>query len=79
MQLAFIESQHERQAFMFAVGIVALSVLAIGSFLAAVMVLFYVFAALAIALGFYMSYHLSRTPAAPAAAPTVRRARKRRR
>ncbi len=82
MQFAFIDNKHEMQAFTFSIGVVVLSIIAVVSFALQVMALFYAFAVLAIALGFYMAYHLSKAPAQSArarqAAP-ARKPRKRRR
>lgn len=72
MHFAFIENQHEARAFAFSIGVILLSVLAVAFFILGSVILFYVFAVLAIAVGFYMAYHLSNPPAAreePRAAP----------
>lgn len=86
MQMAFLENRHEARAFAFSLGVLVFSVLAIASFaLFGGGVLFYVFAVLAIAVGFYMAWHLSNAPAAASEAKpsdkapksAKRRARKR--
>jgi len=73
--MAFLENRHEARAFAFSLGILLFSVLAIASF--AIFgggILFYLFALLAIAVGFYMAYHLSKAPAeAEEATPSEKR------
>jgi uncharacterized membrane protein YfcA len=64
MEFAFIENQHEARAFAFSLGVIILSALAVAFFVYGNLVLFYLFAILAIGLGFYMAYHLSNPPAA---------------
>ncbi|VVB77076.1 Uncharacterised protein [uncultured archaeon] len=77
MKFAFLENRYEGHAFVFSLGVLALSVLAIVSFvLTGGSILFYAFALLAIALGFYMAYHLSKSPEATsdhAATPVAKR------
>lgn len=63
MQLDFIQNEHEMRAFTFSVGVVVLSVIAVILFaLTGGSVFFYVFALLAIVLGFYMAWHISKPP-----------------
>ena len=77
MQMAFIGNRHEARALAFSLGILIFSVLAIVSFiLSGAGIVFYLFALLAIAVGFYMAYHLSKAPAEAAKAKR-KRARKR--
>ncbi len=60
MQFDFLQNEHEMRAFAFAVGVLALSILAIVAFaVSGSSWVFYVFAVLAIALGLYMAYHVS--------------------
>ncbi len=69
MQFDFIENQHEAQAFLYSIGIIVLSLLSVVSFvIAGGGIVFYFFAVLAIGLGFYMAYHLSRAPSQTQAA-----------
>lgn len=76
MQLNF-ENQHEARAFALASGVILLGFLAVAAFiLFGGGVLFYVFAVFAIAVGFYMAFHLSKAPA-PAPVTASRPARKR--
>jgi len=72
MELAFIENQHEMRAFAFSICVVLFSVFAVIAFVFGNM-LFYVFAVLAIATGFYMAYHLSKTPTGAEKAKAPRR------
>ncbi len=78
MQFAFLENRHEARAFAYSLGVILLSVLAVAAFiLFGGGTVFYALAALAIAVGFYMAYHLSRTPAAGAEQARAPRARAR--
>lgn len=63
MQLDFLENEHERRAFAFAVGVLALSIIAIIVFaVTGNSIIFYLFAVLAVVLGLYMAYHVSNPP-----------------
>jgi len=65
MRFDFLENKHEKHAFAFSISVIVLSIIAFASFaLTGGSLLFYFFAALSIALGFYLAYHLSKTPAA---------------
>jgi uncharacterized membrane protein YfcA len=76
MQLDFIENEHEKRAFMFSVGVVVLSVIAVITFaFTGGSIFFYIFAAIAIIFGFYMAWHISRPYSQPQA--RARTARKR--
>jgi uncharacterized membrane protein YfcA len=67
MRFDFIENEHEMRAFTFSVGVVVLSALAVIAFIfSGGSILFYIFAVLAILLGFYMAWHISNTPQAQA-------------
>ncbi|MDE1855461.1 MAG: hypothetical protein KGH57_04055 [Candidatus Micrarchaeota archaeon] len=64
LDFSFLENQHESQAFMFSVGVVVLSILAVIAFVfSGGSLIFYVLAVVAVALGLYMAYHISKTPA----------------
>lgn len=78
MQFDFIENQHEMRAFTFSLGVVVLSVLAVIAFVffGGSTLLFYLFAVLAIALGFYMAWHISKTPTQAETKSTKKRYRK---
>jgi positive regulator of sigma E activity len=78
LDFSFLENKHEAQAFMYSAGVIVLSVIAVVAFIVSGGgILFYVFAVLAVALGFYMAYHISKTPAQAAAAPARRKQAKR--
>lgn len=78
LDLSFIDNEHERQAFMFSVGVIVLSVIAVLSFvLSGGSFFFYLFAILTVALFLYMVYHVSRKPeAAPQTAGRRRSSRR---
>ena len=63
MKFDFMEDEHEMRAFIFSVGVVVFSVLAIIALVLSATELFYLLAVLAIALGIYMAYHVSKAPA----------------
>lgn len=76
----FLENKHEMQAFMFSIGVIVLSVVAVIAFiLSGGSVFFYIFAVLAVALGLYMAYHISKTPTQARATPSPSRRRQGRR
>jgi len=65
-------SKHEAQALRYSICMLVLGVAAIAAFvLRGAGTIFYVLAAVALAAGFYMAYHLSKTPTA--AQPTTQR------
>lgn len=59
MDLSF---ENEQTSMAFAFGVVAMSIIAIASFFTGIIILFYVFAIIALALGFYMAYRISKEP-----------------
>lgn len=64
LDFSFLENQHEMQAFAFSLGVIVLSIIAIAAFVfSGGSAFFYLFAVLAVALGLYMAYHISKTPA----------------
>ncbi len=68
MQFDFLENEHEKRAFAFALGVLVLSVIAIVVFaVTGNSIIFYLFAVLAVALGLYMAYHVSNPPKQQAA------------
>ncbi len=70
----FIENQHEMQAFAYSIGVIVLSIFAVAAFiLSGSSIIFYAFAVLAVALGLYMAYHMSKTPASHASPSSVKR------
>ncbi len=78
LNLDFIENEHEKQAFMFSVGVIGLSVIAVLAFVfSGGSIFFYIFAILAVALGLYMSYHLSKTPESTNQKPEKKRSGRR--
>jgi flagellar basal body-associated protein FliL len=78
LDFSFLENKHEAQAFMYSAGVIVLSVIAVVAFIVSGGgILFYVFAVLAVALGLYMAYHISKTPVQAAAAPARRKQAKR--
>lgn len=75
IDLSFLENEHESRAFMFSTGVIVLTIIAIIAFaVSGGSIIFYVFAVLAVALGLYMAYHISRSPREPLA--TARAAKK---
>ena len=79
MQFDFMDNEHERRAFMFSIGVIALGVVSIIAYaISGSSIVFYVLAILAIVLGFYMTRHISKTPRAEEATqrPQKKRPRK---
>jgi 4-hydroxybenzoate polyprenyltransferase len=64
MQFDFLENEHEKTAFAFSVGVLVLTLLAILAFVfTGGSLIFYLFVALELGLGFYLIYHMSKAPA----------------
>jgi hypothetical protein len=80
LDFSFLENEHEAQAFMYSAGVIVLSAMAVVAFIVSGGgggALFYTFAVLAVALGLYMAYHLSKTPVQSPAGPARRKKAKR--
>ena len=78
MNLDFVENEHEMRAFGFAIGVIVLGGLAVTVFvILGSGIVFYVIALLALILGFYMAYHISRGPVRKTTVAKTRRSRAR--
>ncbi len=63
MQIDFLENDHEKRAFIFSLGVIVLTILAVAAFvLTGGSIIFYFFMVLELILGFYMVYHISNAP-----------------